>query len=59
MDRMEGQMIIDIPRVAGDGTLKARGVTLAGLFSLCARLEREGKMIRDGQGRYHQARKRK
>jgi hypothetical protein len=55
IDRMEGLTVVDIPRVASDVVLKARGVTLAGLFSLCARLEREGKLPRDSQGRYHNA----
>jgi predicted transcriptional regulator of viral defense system len=51
-DVMEGLSATDIPTVAKNEALKARGVTLARLFSLCAKLEREGKLIRDEKGKY-------
>jgi hypothetical protein len=50
---MEGLSATDIPSVAKNEALKARGVTLARLFSLCAKLEREGKLVRDEKGKYH------
>jgi hypothetical protein len=47
-----GQTDADIPQIAQQPALKARGLNLAKLYQIASRLEKEGRIARDDKGCY-------